>query len=106
MMTIVKTATAFHLTFKYRRKVYDDWSLHFIQWLYDKCHGAHALKTGLITGTRGTRGTVTNAPIQIHQCANTNLQIWIYKYKFTNNNKNNVNITSEKQIQRYKNTVR
>ena len=57
-MTIVKTATAFHLTFKYRRKVYDDWSLHFIQWLYDKCHGAHALKTGLITGTRGTRGNI------------------------------------------------
>ena len=72
-MTIVKTATTFHLTFKYKRKVYDDWSLHFIQWLHDKCHGAHALKTGLITGTRGTRGTIKMHKYkQIQKSTNTN----------------------------------
>ena len=72
-MTIVKTATTFQLTFKYRRKVYDDWSLHFIQWLHDKCHGAHALKTGLITGTRGTRGTIKMHKYkQIQKSTNTN----------------------------------
>ena len=31
MMTIVKTAPTFHLTFKYRSKAYDDESPHFIQ---------------------------------------------------------------------------